>query len=118
MVRAAARFPPALQVSRHHDRGRGRVLQSIHENGSDSDLRSVFAAHGHTLELKFNESNGELKYRWKADEAAFATPVRVGVADKWQTTRPTTNWQEMKTGLRKAEFEVPTDLYYVNVSKQ
>ena len=45
-------------------------------------------------------------------------PVRVGVANKWQIIRPTTNWQEMKTGLRKAEFEVATDLYYVNVSKE
>jgi aminopeptidase N len=71
-----------------------------------------------TLELKFNESNGELKYRWRADEAAFAMPVRVGAADKWQIIRPTTSWQELKTGLRKAEFEVATDLYYVNVSKE
>jgi len=30
---------------------------------------------------------------------------------------PTKDWQTMKTPLKKDEFEVATDLYYVAVSK-
>ena len=32
--------------------------------------------------------------------------------------QPTTEWQTMKTPLKKDEFEVATDLYYVNVAMQ
>ena len=31
------------------------------------------------LELKFDEAKGLVAYRWKADEASFAMPVRVGI---------------------------------------
>ena len=31
--------------------------------------------------------------------------------------QPTTNWQEMKTPLKKDQFEVATDLYYIGLSK-
>jgi aminopeptidase N len=68
-----------------------------------------------TLELTFDDANGTVRYRWKADEPAFAMPVRVGGKDHWQVIRPTTNWQTMKTPLTKDQFEVATDLYYVNV---
>jgi NADH:ubiquinone oxidoreductase subunit C len=44
-------------------------------------------------------------------------PVRVGVKDKWQVIQPTTNWQDMKTALKKDQFEVATDLYYIDVNK-
>jgi hypothetical protein len=44
-------------------------------------------------------------------------PVRVGTKDHWQIIRPTTAWQTMKTPLPKDQFEVATDLYYVNVNK-
>ncbi|MGA7241138.1 MAG: M1 family metallopeptidase [Bryobacteraceae bacterium] len=70
-----------------------------------------------TLELKFDETAGTVSYRWKADEAAFAMPVRVGTNNRWQIVRPTTEWQTMKTPLKKDEFQVATDLYYVGVSK-
>ena len=70
-----------------------------------------------TLELKFDEATGTVAYRWKADEKAFAMPVRVGTKDHWQMIQPTTDWQTMKTPLKKDQFEVATDLYYVNVSK-
>ncbi len=70
------------------------------------------------LELKFDEPNGAVAYRWKADEQAFAMPVRVGTKDNWQIIQPTTDWKTMKTPLKKDEFQVATDLYYVNVSKQ
>ena len=71
-----------------------------------------------TLELVFNENEGTLAYRWKADERAFAMPIRAGRPSAWAILRPTTDWQVMKTPLKKDEFEVATDLYYVNVTKR
>jgi aminopeptidase N len=70
-----------------------------------------------TLELTFDGANGAVSYRWKADEPAFAMPVRVGTKDHWQIIQPTTDWQTMKTPLPKDQFEVATDLYYVDVSR-
>jgi len=67
-----------------------------------------------TLELKFDADT--VSYRWKVDEPAFAMPVKVGTKDHWQTIRPTTEWQTMKTPLSKDTFEVATDLYYINLS--
>ena len=69
------------------------------------------------LELKFDEANGVVSYRWRADEPAFAMPVKVGVKDHWQIIKPTTKWQTMKTAIKKDEFGVATDLYYLEVSK-
>ena len=71
-----------------------------------------------TLELKFDEAAGTVAYRWKADEPGFAMPVRVGKEGDWQIINATTDWQTMKTPLKKDDFDVATDLYYVNVSKQ
>jgi aminopeptidase N len=71
-----------------------------------------------TLELKFNEADGTLDYRWQADEPDFAMPIRVGKKTDWQIIPATTYWQTMKTQLKKNEFDVATDLYFVNVSKQ
>ena len=68
------------------------------------------------LELKFDEP-GAVSYRWKADEPAFAMPVRVGTKDHWEVVRPTAEWKTMKTPLKKDEIEVATDLYYITVSK-
>jgi len=69
-----------------------------------------------TLELKFDEP-GAVQYRWVTDEKAFAMPVRVGLTEHWETIRPTTEWQTMKTPLKKDQFDVATDLYYINVNK-
>jgi hypothetical protein len=44
-------------------------------------------------------------------------PVKIGRKGNWQTIQPTTEWKTMKTGLKKEEFEVATDLYYVGVIK-
>jgi aminopeptidase N len=71
-----------------------------------------------TLELKFNEAEGTVAYRWKVDEPGFAVDVRVGKKDNWQIIRATTDWQTMKTPLGKDNFDVATDLYYINVEKQ
>jgi hypothetical protein len=67
------------------------------------------------LELKFD--NGAVSYRWQVDEPGFAMPIRVGTKDNWQIISPTTAWKRMKTPLKKDEFEVATDLYYVEVRK-
>ena len=69
------------------------------------------------LELKFDEPGGKVSYRWKADEKSFAMPVKVGAKDNWQLIEPTTEWKDMKTTLKKDQFEVATDLYYVGVNK-
>jgi hypothetical protein len=70
------------------------------------------------LELKFQLAEGTVSYRWKVDEPAFAMPIRVGQKDNWQTIQPTTDWKTMSTSLSKDDFDVATDLYFVNVSKQ
>jgi aminopeptidase N len=70
-----------------------------------------------TLELKFDDASGTVQYRWLADEKAFAMPVRVGLKQSWETIHPTTEWQTMKTPLTKDQFDVATDLYYINVDK-
>jgi len=67
------------------------------------------------LELKF--ADGSVSYRWKTDEAGFAMPIRGGTKDNRQLIQPTTEWQTMKTSLKKDEFQVPTDLYFVEVVK-
>ena len=71
-----------------------------------------------TLELVFSETDGTLAYRWKADERRFAMPIRAGRPSAWQLLRPTTDWQVMKTDIRKDDFQVASDLYYVNVTKR
>jgi aminopeptidase N len=71
-----------------------------------------------TLELKFDDSQGTVSYRWKVDEPAFQMPVRVGKKDSWQIIHATTDWQTMPTSLKKDEFDVATDLYFVNVTKE
>ncbi|HZM87634.1 MAG TPA: M1 family metallopeptidase [Blastocatellia bacterium] len=67
------------------------------------------------LELRFQESDGTVSYRWKAGVKEFAMPVRVGLKTDWQLIKPTTEWNTMKTGIKKEEFEVATDRYYVDV---
>ena len=69
------------------------------------------------LELKFDEAAGTVAYRWQADEPKFAMPIRVGIKDKWEIIHPTTQWQTLKTPLKKEQFEVATELYYVGVKK-
>jgi aminopeptidase N len=72
-----------------------------------------------TLELKFDDAAGTVTYRWKTDESDFAMPIRVGDPAKWQTVTPTTSeWQTMKTPLGHDKFNVATDEYFVNVTKE
>jgi aminopeptidase N len=71
-----------------------------------------------TLELKFNDTDKTVSYRWQVDEPGFAMPVRVGNKDNWQIIQATTDWKTMPTTLKKDDFDVATDLYYVNVAKE
>ncbi len=70
------------------------------------------------LDLKFDEAQGTVAYRWKADEAGFAMPVKAGSPDHWRTLHPTAEWQTLKTPLKKDAFQVATDWYYINVTKE
>jgi aminopeptidase N len=70
------------------------------------------------LELAFNDKEGTLAYRWRADERGFGMPIRVGDPKKWTTIRPTADWQVVKAPAPRESFEVATDLYYVTVVKQ
>jgi aminopeptidase N len=67
------------------------------------------------LELTFDEAAKTVAYRWKADERAFAMPIRVGDPEKWQTIQPASDWKSMPWTAGKDAFKVATDLYYVNV---
>jgi len=70
-----------------------------------------------TLELTFNDSEHTVAYRWKAEERDFAMPIKVGGAARWQTIEPTTSWKVMPLDGARDQFEVATDLFYVNVSR-
>ena len=69
------------------------------------------------LELIFDEAADSVAYRWKADEADFAMPIRVGKPKEWQTITPTVQWQTLSTRLGKEAFKVATDLYFVKITK-
>jgi aminopeptidase N len=69
------------------------------------------------LELNFLPGTHTVMYKWQADEPGFAMPVKVGSPNHWQTIHPTTNWQVLESPLTTEEFQVATDLFYVNVTK-
>jgi aminopeptidase N len=70
------------------------------------------------LELRFDETANTVSYRWNAEEKDFAMPVRVGQKEHWQMVYPTTSkWKTLSSSLKKNDFDVATDLYYINVSK-
>ncbi len=96
-------------------------VEQYFEQRAGAEVRPIFEEYLRhaavpVLELRFHE--GLMDYRWRAEAAGFAMPVRVGSPEHWQTIRPTAEWQTMKTLLGKDAFQVATDLYYVDVSKQ
>jgi aminopeptidase N len=68
------------------------------------------------LEVAFNEAEGTMAYRWNADERAFAMPIKAGAGGAWEVLHPTTDWKLLKTQWKPGDFQVATDLYYVDVS--
>jgi aminopeptidase N len=100
----------------------GDVVQFFNQH-TGTDLTPIFNQYLRhpaipVLQLEFHEGKGSVSYRWKVDEPAFAMPVRVGKKDNWQIIRPTTEWQTIPTSLKKDDFDVATDLYYINVDRQ
>ena len=88
----------------------------------DANLIPVFDQYlRHTalprLELTFDSADNTVSYRWQADESGFAMPVKVGKPGHWQVIWPKTQWATMPTSLGAEEFEVATDLYYIEVVK-
>jgi aminopeptidase N len=70
-----------------------------------------------TLELAFNTTEQTMAFRWRADERDFAMPIRVGPPGQLQTIHPTTAWQMMANEVPPEQFQVATELFYVNVIK-
>lgn len=70
-----------------------------------------------TLDLVVSDADGTLAYRWIADERYFTMPVKIGAGGKWQIIEPTTAWKTMPSPAKKAELQVATDHYFVNVKK-
>jgi aminopeptidase N len=51
-----------------------------------------------TLKLRFDPQAHTVAYRWQADEAAFAMPIKVGDKNHWQLITPVTaRWETMST---------------------
>jgi aminopeptidase N len=71
-----------------------------------------------TLELKLDDAKGTVKYRWKADVKGFAMPVKLGTPGTWEIVKATTKWQTLKSPVKKSDFQVAEDLYYVKVEKE
>jgi dipeptidyl aminopeptidase/acylaminoacyl peptidase len=92
------------------NRGTGRDLTPIF----DEYLREAPLP---TLDLQFLE-DGQVAYRWTAGVKGFNMPIKVGRKGQWLVISPTTEWKMMTTALKKEDFDVATELYYVNVSKQ
>ncbi len=91
--------------------------------GLDRDLTPIFDqylrhARLPVLELKFDDAQGTVAYRWNADVPGFAMPVRVGAKENRQIVQPTAEWQTMQNPAGRANFEVATDLYYIDVKKE
>ena len=69
------------------------------------------------LELSFDEGTHTMLYKWQAAEPGFVMPIQGGDPAHLQTIYPTATWQSLQTPLTKDTFQVATDLFYVNVSK-
>jgi aminopeptidase N len=69
------------------------------------------------LELQFDSATHTVQYKWRADEPNFTMPVQVGDPAHWQTIHPTLQWQTLPNTLTPDQFQVATDLYFIQVSK-
>jgi aminopeptidase N len=71
------------------------------------------------LDVRFDAAKGAVSYRWKADEAGFAMPIKVGEPQHWTLVKPVTKeWKTMLWAGRKDDFAVDSDHYYVTVVKE
>jgi aminopeptidase N len=70
------------------------------------------------LEIAETPGSHTVSYRWKADEPGFAMPIRVGDPQHWMVVTPVEGeWKQMTWNGTLNDFQVATDLYYVNVDK-
>jgi aminopeptidase N len=66
------------------------------------------------LELRFNRAQGTVAYRWSADEAGFAMPIKIGDREHLTLVTPVTKeWKTMPWTADPDTLDVPHDLYYV-----
>jgi aminopeptidase N len=66
------------------------------------------------LELKFDRAQGTVAYRWSADEAGFAMPIKIGEREHLTVVNPvTTEWKTMPWTADPDTLVVPRDLYYI-----
>jgi aminopeptidase N len=66
------------------------------------------------LELKFDRAKGTVAYRWSADEAGFAMPIRIGEREHLTLVTPvTTEWKTMPWTADPDTLDVPHNLYYI-----
>jgi len=66
------------------------------------------------LELRFDRAKGTVAYRWNADEADFAMPIKMGERGHLTLVKPVTmEWQTMPWTKDPDTLDVPVDLYYV-----
>ena len=71
-----------------------------------------------TLELLFDPSQKTVQYRWDAEEAGFAMPIKIGEKGSLTLVTPSaTDWKSMPWVGSAAEFYVPEDLYYLQVKR-
>ena len=88
------------------------------------DLRSFFDeylrhAAAPVFEWRFDSAAHAVEYRYKAEEAAFAIPLRVGDPQHWSQVKPNTSgWQKLPWAGTAAEFKVDVDHFYVLVHEQ
>ena len=67
------------------------------------------------LDLKFDDATGTVSYRWQAEEPAFNMPIKAGDPQHWSLLHPTSEWQSTKG--KRDDFQVATDLYYIQVTR-
>jgi len=66
------------------------------------------------LELRFDRAKGTVAYRWSADEAGFAMPIKIGEREHLTLVTPVTKeWKTMPWTADPDTLDVPHDLYYV-----
>jgi aminopeptidase N len=66
------------------------------------------------LELKFDRAKGTVAYRWSADEAGFAMPIKIGDREHLTLVTPVmTEWKTMPWTADPDTLDVPHELYYV-----
>ena len=69
------------------------------------------------LELDYDPVRKRMGYRWRAEEAGFAMPIRVGDPEHWTTVTPTQAPQSLGWDAPANAFKVATDLYYVELER-